>query len=115
VEDFEAASAGAFGPHAVPDPAFDAKFHRDTEFLTHPVFSAHGSETAMMRYLRTLADRDLALDRTMLPLGSCTMKLNAAGEMQPITWPEFASIHPFAPAEQTQGRRTLITRLEDSL
>src|SRR5699024_11830479 len=60
-------------------------------------------------------DRDLALDRTMIPLGSCTMKLNAAVEMEPITWPEFASIHPFAPAEQTQGWRTLITRLEDSL
>src|SRR5699024_9734507 len=102
VEGCEAASAGAFGPHAVPDPALDAKFHRDSEVLTHPVFSAHGSETAMMRYLRTLADRDLALDRTMIPLGSCTMKLNAAVEMEPITWPEFASIHPFAPAEQTQ-------------
>src|SRR5699024_9709794 len=69
---------------------------------------------AMMRYLRTLADRDLALDRTVIPLGSCTMKLNAAVEMEPITWPEFASIHPFAPAEQTQGWRTLITGLEDS-
>ena len=69
----------------------------------------------MMRYLRTLADRDLALDRTMIPLGSCTMKLNAAAEMEPITWPEFASIHPFAPAEQTEGWRALIGRLEDSL
>src|SRR5699024_3007944 len=78
VESLESSSAGAFGHHAVPVPAFDAKFHRDTEFLAHPVFSAHGSETAMMRYLRTLADRDLALDRTMIPLGSCTMKLNAA-------------------------------------
>src|SRR5699024_11855209 len=79
VEDFEAASAGAFGPHAVPEPAFDAKFHRDTEFLTHPVFSAHGSETAMMRYLRTLAGRDLALPRPMSPLGSCTRNPNAGG------------------------------------
>ncbi|MGO3070879.1 MAG: aminomethyl-transferring glycine dehydrogenase [Brevibacterium linens] len=114
-DDFESASAGTFGANAVPEPAFDAKFHRDTEFLTHPVFSAHGSETSMMRYLRTLADRDLALDRTMIPLGSCTMKLNAAAEMEPITWPEFASIHPFAPADQTQGWRALIGRLEDSL
>ena len=113
--DFEAASEGAFGPQVVPTPAFDAKFHRDTEFLTHPIFSAHGSETSMMRYLRTLSDRDLALDRTMIPLGSCTMKLNAAAEMEPITWPEFASIHPFAPVEQTQGWRSLITRLENSL
>src|SRR5690625_652060 len=84
VEDFEAASAGAFGPHAVPDPAFDAKFHRDTEFLTHPVFSAHGTAAARMRYRRPLADRDLALDRTMIPLGSCTMKLYAAVEMERI-------------------------------
>ena len=112
---FEAASAGTFGANHVPTPAFDEKFHRTTEFLTHPIFSAHGSETSMMRYLRTLADRDLALDRTMIPLGSCTMKLNAAAEMEPITWPEFASIHPFAPAEQTHGWRTLITRLENSL
>src|SRR5699024_4309252 len=115
VEDFEAASAGAFGPHAVPDPAFDAKFHRDTEVLTHPALSAHGSEPAMPPYRRALSGRDLALDRTMIPLGSCTMTLNAAVEMEPITWPEFASIHPFAPAEQTQGWRTLITRLEVSL
>src|SRR5699024_10384379 len=95
VEDFEAASARAFGPHAVPDPAFDAKFHRDTELLTHPVFSAHGSETAMMRYQRTLADRDLALDRSMIPLGSCPMELNAAVEAEPITRADFSSIHPF--------------------
>src|SRR5699024_6594195 len=71
--------------------------------------------TAMIRYLRTLADRDLALDRTMIPLGSCTTKLTAAVEMEPITWPEVASIHPFAPAEKTQGWRTLSARLEDSL
>ncbi|MGO2038159.1 MAG: glycine dehydrogenase (aminomethyl-transferring), partial [Brevibacterium sp.] len=112
---FEAASAGTFGANHVPTPAFAENFHRETEFLTHPIFSAHGSETSMMRYLRTLADRDLALDRTMIPLGSCTMKLNAAAEMEPITWPEFASIHPFAPVEQTHGWRNLITRLENSL
>ena len=74
-------------------------------FLTHPVFHQHRSETAMLRYLRRLADRDLALDRAMIPLGSCTMKLNATTEMEPITWPEFADIHPFAPADQTAGYR----------
>lgn len=114
-DDFAAASAGTFGPNQVPEPQFASDLHRDTEFLTHPVFNTHGSETSMMRYLRTLADRDLALDRTMIPLGSCTMKLNSAIEMEPITWPEFATIHPFAPIEQTQGWRTLIGRLEDSL
>lgn len=113
--EFAAASAGTFGANHVPTPVFDAKLHRETEFLTHPIFSSHGSETSMMRYLRTLADRDLALDRTMIPLGSCTMKLNAAAEMEPITWPEFASIHPFAPVEQTHGWRNLITRLENQL
>ncbi|QQB15361.1 aminomethyl-transferring glycine dehydrogenase [Brevibacterium casei] len=114
-DDYEAASAGTFGANQVPAPQFAADLHRDTEFLTHPIFNTHGSETSMMRYLRTLADRDLALDRTMIPLGSCTMKLNSAIEMEPITWPEFATIHPFAPIEQTQGWRTLIGRLEDSL
>ncbi|RAF22021.1 glycine dehydrogenase (aminomethyl-transferring), partial [Burkholderia multivorans] len=114
-DDFAAASAGTFGPNQVPEPQFASDLPRDTEFLTHPVFNTHGSETSMMRYLRTLADRDLALDRTMIPLGSCTMKLNSAIEMEPITWPEFATIHPFAPIEQTQGWRPLIGRLEDSL
>ena len=76
---------------------------RTADFLTHPVFHAHRSETAMLRYLRRLADHDLALDRSMIPLGSCTMKLNATTEMEPITWPEFADIHPFAPAGA--GRR----------
>ena len=75
---------------------------RTEPFLPHPVFHEHRSETSMMRYLRRLADKDLALDRTMIPLGSCTMKLNAAAEMEPITWPEFADVHPFAPAEQVQ-------------
>jgi glycine dehydrogenase len=85
---------------------------RRTAFLTHPVFNRHRSETAMMRYLRRLSDRDLALDRTMIPLGSCTMKLNAAAEMEPITWPEFAGLHPFAPIEQSTGTRALIADLE---
>ena len=80
--------------------------------LTHPVFHTHHSETEMLRYLRRLADRDLALDRTMIPLGSCTMKLNATTEMMPITWPEFADIHPFAPVEQAEGYLELFADLE---
>ena len=85
---------------------------RGTEFLTHPVFHAHRSETAMLRYLRKLADRDIALDRSMIPLGSCTMKLNATTEMEPITWPEFGAIHPFAPLDQASGYLSLIGQLE---
>ncbi|MCG2624974.1 glycine dehydrogenase (aminomethyl-transferring), partial [Arthrobacter sp. I2-34] len=88
---------------------------RSSAYLTHPVFHSHRSETQMMRYLRRLSDRDLALDRTMIPLGSCTMKLNATAEMESITWPEFASIHPFAPAHQTTGWRELIADLEARL
>ena len=88
---------------------------RTSAFLTHPVFSTHRSETAMLRYLRRLADKDLSLDRTMIPLGSCTMKLNATTEMIPITWPEFGGLHPFAPAEQTAGYRQLIDDLERML
>ncbi|BCJ30512.1 glycine dehydrogenase (decarboxylating) [Actinocatenispora sera] len=84
---------------------------RSAGYLAHPVFAAHRSETAMLRYLRDLADKDYALDRGMIPLGSCTMKLNATTEMEPITWPEFASIHPFAPADQTEGYRELIDDL----
>ncbi|MCA0145581.1 aminomethyl-transferring glycine dehydrogenase [Blastococcus sp. LR1] len=94
------------GAAALPD-----ELRRRTPFLTHPVFSAHRSETAMMRYLRSLSDKDLALDRTMIPLGSCTMKLNAATEMAAITWPEFAGLHPFAPVEQARGYRQLIDEL----
>ncbi|MFY1661981.1 aminomethyl-transferring glycine dehydrogenase [Micromonospora sp. WMMD1274] len=85
---------------------------RTSGFLTHPVFHTHHSETAMLRYLRRLADFDYALDRGMIPLGSCTMKLNATTEMEPITWPEFAHLHPFAPDEQTAGYRELIAQLE---
>jgi glycine dehydrogenase len=94
------------GPGALPDA-----LRRRTPYLTHPVFSAHRSETALLRYLRSLSDKDLALDRTMIPLGSCTMKLNSAVEMAAITWPEFAGIHPFAPAEQARGYRRLIDEL----
>ncbi|NUO92261.1 MAG: aminomethyl-transferring glycine dehydrogenase, partial [Dermatophilaceae bacterium] len=88
-----------------------AALTRTSDFLTHPVFHAHHSETAMLRYLRRLSDRDFALDRGMIPLGSCTMKLNATTEMEAITWPEFANLHPFAPAEQTEGIRGLIDDL----
>ena len=86
---------------------------RTSEFLTHPAFTRYRTETEMMRYLRSLADKDIALDRSMIPLGSCTMKLNAAAEMEPITWPEFARQHPFAPASDTPGLRRLIADLED--
>jgi glycine dehydrogenase len=92
--------------------ALPAALRRESEFLTHPVFHAHRSETAMLRYLRRLQDKDIALDRSMIPLGSCTMKLNATTEMEPITWPEFAQIHPFAPLDQAQGYVELIGELE---
>ncbi|MEV0155597.1 aminomethyl-transferring glycine dehydrogenase [Micromonospora sp. NPDC050686] len=100
---------GVDGDVAVVLPAGLA---RTSDFLTHPVFGSHHSETAMLRYLRRLADFDYALDRGMIPLGSCTMKLNATTEMEPVSWAEFAHIHPFAPAEQTAGYRELIGQLE---
>ncbi|MCM2429903.1 aminomethyl-transferring glycine dehydrogenase [Streptomyces sp. RKAG337] len=117
-----AAVWGAFGvtgdiealDAAVPD-ALPAGLLRDDTYLAHPVFHQHRSETAMLRYLRRLSDRDYALDRGMIPLGSCTMKLNATTEMEPVTWPEFAGLHPFAPAEQAEGYLTLIHQLEDQL
>ncbi|MEW1833970.1 aminomethyl-transferring glycine dehydrogenase [Microbacterium sp. NPDC079995] len=86
--------------------------HRTDEYLTHPVFNTHRSETAMMRYLKQLADRDYALDRGMIPLGSCTMKLNAATEMAAVSWPEFARVHPFAPADDVAGYLVMIDQLE---
>jgi glycine dehydrogenase len=89
-----------------------ASLRRTSEFLTHPVFREHRSETAMLRYLRRLSDFDIALDRSMIPLGSCTMKLNAAAEMEPISWPEFAGMHPFAPASQAGGYLEMIDSLE---
>ncbi|MDQ0819518.1 glycine dehydrogenase [Arthrobacter sp. V4I6] len=88
---------------------------RTSDYLQHPVFNTHRSETQLLRYIRRLSDRDLALDRTMIPLGSCTMKLNATAEMEAISWPEFASIHPFAPDSQTEGWRELIGGLEADL
>lgn len=89
--------------------------HRRTEYLTHPIFHMNRAETEMMRYMRRLADRDLALDRAMIPLGSCTMKLNAAAEMMPISWPEFAHMHPFAPVDQAAGYTEMVTDLSEKL
>jgi glycine dehydrogenase len=94
---------------------FEAYLGRTSKYLQHPVFNTNHSETAMLRYIRTLSDRDLALDRTMIPLGSCTMKLNATTEMEAVTWPEFSSLHPFTPIEQSVGSRELIQELSDWL
>ncbi|MEU4819861.1 aminomethyl-transferring glycine dehydrogenase [Micromonospora aurantiaca] len=106
------AAFGVDGFDGDTDAALPDGLARTSDFLTHPVFHSHHSETAMLRYLRRLADFDYALDRGMIPLGSCTMKLNATTEMEPITWPEFAHLHPFAPDEQTAGYRELIAQLE---
>ena len=92
--------------------ALPARARRTTEYLTHPVFSTHRSETELLRYLRRLADMDIALDRSMIPLGSCTMKLNATTEMAAVTWPELGQLHPFCPPDQAEGYRELITSLE---
>ena len=97
---------------AAARPALPAALRRGGDILTHPVFRSHHSETAMLRYLRRLADADYALDRGMIPLGSCTMKLNATTEMEPISWPEFANLHPYAPASQAAGYRELVADLE---
>ncbi|PZU49666.1 MAG: glycine dehydrogenase (aminomethyl-transferring) [Microbacterium sp.] len=106
----------AFGFVTGPVPAsVPEALWREDEFLTHPVFHVHHSETAMMRYLKQLADRDYALDRGMIPLGSCTMKLNAATEMAAVSWPEFARVHPFAPADDVAGYLVLIEQLESWL
>lgn len=97
-------------PKAIP-----TDLERTTDFLSHPVFNTHHSETEMLRYIRSLADKDIALDRSMIPLGSCTMKLNATTEMEAITWPEFADIHPFAPLDSVSGYLELINQLENWL
>ncbi|MEH1124225.1 aminomethyl-transferring glycine dehydrogenase [Micromonospora sp. CPCC 206061] len=102
----------AFGVPPVAAASPKVPLPRTSDFLTHPVFHSHRSETAMLRYLRRLADKDYALDRGMIPLGSCTMKLNATTEMEPVTWPSFADMHPFAPASQTAGYTALISQLE---
>jgi glycine dehydrogenase len=105
VQDWDALDA--LTPDALP-----ADLLRTSPFLTHEVFRSHHSETAMLRYLRRLSDKDLALDRTMIPLGSCTMKLNATTEMEPVTWPEFGALHPFTAPEHARGYRQLISDLE---
>ncbi len=106
--DIDALDASA--PSLIPDA-----LQRRSSFLTHPVFNTHHSEHELLRYMRALADKDLAMDRTMIPLGSCTMKLNATAEMIPVTWPEFGNLHPFAPADQAQGYQALIEELEAML
>ncbi|WP_370267645.1 aminomethyl-transferring glycine dehydrogenase [Nioella sp.] len=102
--------AGLTAEYRIPDPLL-----RQSEYLTHPIFHLNRAETEMMRYMRRLADRDLALDRAMIPLGSCTMKLTAAAEMMPITWPEFSNMHPFAPASQAEGFAELAKDLSEKL
>ena len=109
------ATALGFELASVSESTIPTDIQRSRELLQFPVFHAHRSETSLMRYMRSLADKDLALDRTMIPLGSCTMKLNAAAEMAPITWPQFAEIHPFAPAEQVAPYVDIITELEQWL
>jgi len=104
-----------FGVKDAVGQKIPSQFLRTSKYLTHPVFNTNHSETGMMRYLRNLADKDLALDRTMIPLGSCTMKLNAVTEMEAVTWPEFSSLHPFAPADQSAGSRKLIQQLSEWL
>ncbi|MGW2092487.1 aminomethyl-transferring glycine dehydrogenase [Promicromonospora sukumoe] len=111
------AVAGTSSEVTVPAAAsvLSADVTRTTQYLQHPIFHQHRSETSMLRYLRKLSDKDLALDRTMIPLGSCTMKLNATAEMEAISWPGFADIHPYAPVDQTQGYTELVTALESQL
>ena len=109
----------AFGIHSAPpakaEIGFPEAMLRTSDYLTHPVFHMNRAESEMMRYMRRLSDRDLALDRAMIPLGSCTMKLNAAAEMMPITWPEFGSLHPFVPPDQALGYREAIEDLQAKL
>jgi glycine dehydrogenase len=115
-----AAARGVSGSAVLRDDApftlkAPASLVRTSRYLAHPVFNTHHSETAMMRYIRRLERKDIGLDTSMIPLGSCTMKLNAAAEMLPITWPEFSRIHPFAPADQTQGYAQIFRELEEAL
>jgi len=109
---FGVAPADVDALDAQTDDAVPAELLRESDYLTHPVFSSHHSETEMLRYLRSLSDKDYALDRGMIPLGSCTMKLNATTEMEPISWPELADLHPFVPAADATGMITMIEQLE---
>jgi glycine dehydrogenase len=116
VEDLLAACAGHAEPvHKVADARYEAPFRRTSAYLTHPVFHSHRSETAMLRYLHRLASRDLSLTSAMIPLGSCTMKLNATAELMPITWPALADVHPYAPDDQLHGYAALTDRLGRAL
>jgi glycine dehydrogenase len=108
--ELDVAEVAAATPDALPEHAL-----RSTEFMTHPVFNEHHSETQMLRYLKKLSDRDYALDRGMIPLGSCTMKLNSTTEMEPVSWPEFADLHPYVPREDAAGMIELVEELEDWL
>ena len=105
----------ASGLGAEVDDRFDERFARTSAFLAHPVFNTHHSETEMLRYMRTLESRDLSLTHSMIPLGSCTMKLNATAEMMPVTWPEFGRMHPFVPVDQARGYQELFGNLETAL
>lgn len=111
----EPSTARIFSSSRLDAGGIPARLRRSSTFLRHPVFHRHRSETEMLRYMRRLSDRDLALDRTMIPLGSCTMKLNATAEMIPMTWPEFSQLHPFAPVEQARGYARLCAELEAAL
>ena len=120
IVDVFAAAAGAQAPRVSPpsadaSPALPRALRRASEYLTHPVFNSHHSETKMMRYIRSLERKDVGLDTSMIPLGSCTMKLNAASEMIPVSWPEFARVHPFAPVSQTAGYAQIFRELEEAL
>src|SRR5687767_6848274 len=119
VEIFAGASTTEHGAIALSDdatgPKWPAALVRKSEYLTHPVFNSHRSESEMMRYIRSLERKDVGLDTSMIPLGSCTMKLNAASEMYPVSWEEFSRMHPFAPADQTEGYRQITHELEDAL
>ena len=115
---FSDATQGAFPSnysHAMEGECLPNTLHRESAFLEHPVFNSHQSETEMLRYIRRLSDKDVALDRSMIPLGSCTMKLNGTTEMESITWPQFAGIHPFAPLDSVTGYLAMIRQLEDWL
>ena len=105
----------AVAEFSIPTIACRQDLLRTSDYLTHPIFHMNRAESEMTRYIRRLSDRDLALDRAMIPLGSCTMKLNATAEMLPITWPEFADIHPFAPADQALGYKEMIDDLSEKL